>query len=112
MAVVTVLYGPAYDGKNEETFNICLKKIRHQESDSWVYLVRTDVRVRQLRARLFKEFSGCFRCPIWTLPDFLKYLYREVPDRKRILGELEQKIFIENIWIFIKSLYYSPFYKI
>ena len=97
MSVVTVLYGPAYDGKNEEAFNTCLKKIQRQESDSWVYLVRTDVRVRQLRERLFKELSGCFHCPIWTLPDFLKYLYREIPGRKRILGELEQNIFIEDI---------------
>lgn len=97
MSVVTVLYGPAYDGKNEETFDLCLKKIQRQESDSWVYLVRTDVRVRQLRERIFKAFSGCFHCPIWTLPDFLKYLYREIPGRKRILGGLEQNIFIEDI---------------
>ncbi len=97
MSRVTVLYGPAYDGKNDEMFNRCLQKIRSREGRSCVYLVRSDVRVRRLREQLLQEFSGCFHFPVSTLPVFLKALYRQTPAHKKILGELEQKILLENI---------------
>ena len=97
MSLVTVLYGPAYDGKNDETFEKCLEKIRAREAQSCVYLVRSDVRVRRLRERILRDFSGCFYFPVTTLPDFLKALYCKMPAHKTLLGELEQKILLEHI---------------
>ncbi len=97
MPNVTVLYGPAYDGKNDETFEKCLQLIREHEAQSCVYLVRSDVRVRRLRDRILREFSGCFHFPVSTLPDFFKALYQRRPEHKALLGELEQKILIEDL---------------
>ena len=97
MSLVTVLYGPAYDGKNDETFGKCLQKIRSREAHSCLYLVRSDVRVRQLREQILREDSGCFHFPVATLPDFLKTFYGCMPGHKNLMGELEQKVLLENI---------------
>ena len=97
MSVVTVYYGPADDGKHEETFRRCLDKIRRHEGHTCVYLVRSDVRVRQLRDLTLQELSGCFHFPVRTFPDFLRQLYRKLSETRRILTDLEQKILIEAI---------------
>ncbi len=97
MPIVTVIYGPAYDGKNGETFAQCLEKIRRHRGGSCVYLVRSDVRVRQLRDLTFKECSGCFHFPVSTFPDFVSQLYSKMPGSKRILGAIEQTLLLESI---------------
>jgi ATP-dependent helicase/DNAse subunit B len=97
MPTVTVLYGHAYDGKHEETFRKCLEKIRRNEGDSCVYLVRSDVRVRQLHDRVLRELSGCFHFPVVTFPDFIKKLYRKRTGTQRVISTLEQKLLIEEI---------------
>jgi len=97
MSITTVLYGAAYDGKNEQTFRKCLEKIRRNEGNSCLYLVRSDVRVRQLRDLILREFSGCFYFPVSTFPDFIKTIYRKFTGTKRVIGSLEQKLLIEDI---------------
>jgi ATP-dependent helicase/DNAse subunit B len=97
MPIVTVLYGHAYDGKNEDAFRKCLEKIQRNEGDTCIYLVRSDVRVRQLRDVVLREFSGCFSFPVATFPDFIKTLYRKSSGTRRVIGDLEQKLLIEDI---------------
>jgi len=98
MGTVTVLYGPAYNGKTDAAFQKLLNALRRHEGRTCAYLVRSDVRVRQLRERVFQELSGNFSVfPVWTLPDFLKRVYQQTPGAKRILGELEQKILLEEM---------------
>ncbi|PIE35910.1 hypothetical protein CSA56_02380 [candidate division KSB3 bacterium] len=98
MAAVTVLYGPAYDGKIEESFRKILNALHRREGHTCAYLVRSDIRVRQLRERIFRELSGNFSpFPVRTLPDFLKQWYLKTPGSKRLLGELEQKLLIEDL---------------
>ena len=97
MPPVTVLYGPSYDGKNEEIFQRCFEKIRRHEGHTCAYFVRTEGRVRQLREQTMKELSGCFHFPVSTFPDFIKKLYQKKHQKKRLLGNLEQKLLLENI---------------
>ncbi len=97
MPTTTVLYGSAYDGKNTAIFGKCLEKIRRHEGHACLYLVCSDVRVQQLRDVIFKERSGCFHFPVTTFPDFIKHLYRKLPDSKRVLNDLEQKILLQEI---------------
>jgi ATP-dependent helicase/nuclease subunit B len=97
MSTVTVLYGHAYDGKNEDAFRKCLEKIRRQEGDTCVYLVRSDVRVRQLRDEVLRELSGCFAFPVFTFPDFIRKIYHNSPGAKRVIGTLEQNLIIADL---------------
>lgn len=98
MGTVTVLYGHAYDGKNEEAFKECLERIRRNEADRCVYLVRSDVRSCQLREMVLREFGGCFGFPVTTLPDFIKRLYRQSPGARRELSSLEQYLLVEEVF--------------
>lgn len=97
MPTVTVLYGAAYDGKNRELFTRCLEKVRAREDDTCLYLVRTDVRVRQLRDYTLKQMPGWFHFPVHTFPDFIRLLYQRSRCSRRILSDLEQKILIERL---------------
>lgn len=110
MSVVTVLYGPAYNGKNIEAFGKCLKEIRRHKGDACVYLVRSDVRVRQLHDLTLKELSGCFHFPVSTFPDFIRQIYSKMPDSRRILGNLEQTLLLESILSERESLPGGQFY--
>ncbi len=94
---VTVLYGPASDGKNQEIFAKCLEKIRRREGRQCLYLVRSDVRARQLRDEILRERSGCFSMPVWTLPEYSRWVYRHMPSAQNVLNELEQKILVQHI---------------
>ena len=110
MPTVTVLYGTAYDGKNRELFTRCLEKIRRHEGDACLYLVRTDVRVRQLRDLALKHLPGWFHFPVHTFPDFIKILYQRSPHSQRTLSELEQKILLERLLIHREEQFGAQFY--
>ncbi|GAK59359.1 nuclease subunit B homolog [Candidatus Vecturithrix granuli] len=110
MPTVTVLYGTAYDGKNRELFTKCLEKIRCHEGDACLYLVRTDVRVRQLRDFTLQHLPGWFHFPIYTFPDFIKILYQRSSHSQRILTELEQKILLERLLIYREEQLGDQFY--
>ncbi len=97
MAVVTTLYGAAYDGKNEEAFQRCLGYLRAGEGQSCLYLARGDARARQLRQRALRETGGGFHLPISTLSDLLRQWHRTLPGGKRLLGGLEQKLLLEDV---------------
>ncbi|MBD3306300.1 hypothetical protein GF339_07890, partial [candidate division KSB3 bacterium] len=96
MPVVTVLYGPAYDGKNAAAFAPCLQALRRHEGETCLYVVRSEVRARQLRGQILQELPGWFHLPICTFPDFIKQLYRRLPGNRRIIGDLEQALFLEE----------------
>ena len=97
MPTVTLFYGHAYDGKQEDAFNRCLAKIRRHSGDTCLYLVRSEVRVRQLREVVLRELGGCFHFPVTTLPAWIDALYPEYPGARRMLGRLEQKMLIAEI---------------
>ena len=98
MGTVTVVYGHAYDGKHQEALETCLNYIRRNAGDCCLYLVRSDVRVRQLRAQVLHEAGGCFQFPVVTLPDQIKRLYRQSLGARREISGLEQALLIENIF--------------
>jgi len=97
MAVVTTLYGAAYDGKNEEAFQRCLSYLRSGEGESCLYLTRGDARTQQLRQRALREADGGFHLPISTLSALLRQWHQRLPGRHRLLGGLEQKLLLEEI---------------
>lgn len=98
MGVVTVLYGYACDGKNEQAFGRCLKKLRQREAATCLYLVRSEVRARRLRERIVRELGGCFAMPVHTFPDYIKQLYRQTTMARRVLSSLEQKLLLEDVF--------------
>ncbi len=68
-----------------------------REDDTCLYLVRTDVRVRQLRDYTLKQMPGWFHFSVHTFPDFIRLLYQRSRCSRRILSDLEQKILIERL---------------
>lgn len=98
MGTVTVIYGHAYDGKHQEALAACLNFIRRNEGDHCLYLVRSDVRVQQLRNQVLDELGGYFHFPVATLPDYVKRLYRQVLGARREISALEQALLIEDIF--------------
>lgn len=98
MGTVTVIYGHAYDGKQEETFRQCLDLISRQAGNQSLYVVRSDVRVRQLRERITHDFGGSFHFPVVTLPELIYRWYRTFPDARRILSVLEHHLLVEEIF--------------
>ena len=97
MAVVTALYGAAYDGKNEEAFQRCLSYLQAHNGQSCLYLARGDARARQLRQRALRETGGGFLLPISTLSALLRQWHQKLPGRRRLLGGLEQKLLLEDL---------------
>lgn len=97
MSTVTVIYGSAYDGKNEHAFTQLVERVRRREGQTCLYVARSDVRVRQLKDAMFRTYSGFFHFPVMTLPDVVRNIYRSFPDRKTLIGSLEQKLLIEQI---------------
>lgn len=116
MSTITVLYGAAYDGKNREMFAKCLPKIQQHAGDTCLYLVRTEVRVRQLREQTLQQIPGWFQFPVRTFPDFVKALYQRSPSAKRLLSDLEQKILLEMLLVRLekergKEFYFKQFHE-
>lgn len=97
MAIVTALYGAAYDGKNEEAFQRCLSYLRSGKGESCLYLARGDARTQQLRQRALREVEGGFHLPISTLSALLRQWHQKLPGRERLLGGLEQKLLLEDV---------------
>lgn len=98
MGTRTVIYGHAYDGKHQDALNACLAYIRRNEGDHCLYLVRSDVRVQQLRSHMLREWGGCFHIPVATLPDQIVRLYRQAVGARRMIGSLEQRLLLETIF--------------
>lgn len=98
MGTVTVIYGHAYDGKQTEALETCLNFIRRNQGGHCLYLVRSDVRVQQLRSQVLNELGGYFHFPVTTLPDLIKRLYRQSLGSRREIGALEQALLIEDIF--------------
>ena len=97
MPVTSVMYGAARDGKHADAFRRCLNLIRANQGQSCLYVVCSDARVQQLRQRALREMGGCFHFPVATFPAFANALYRTHAGRKRLLGGLEQAIFLEDL---------------
>ncbi len=86
---VTVHSGPGRE-RNERVFEACLA--RHcPPHPSFLYLVITSWRRRQLKRRFLDAFPASFEVPIFTLPGLVGWLLRFDPRPVTPIGEVEKQ---------------------